>query len=51
MTTNDNNRRRRYEKPTVRVVELHNRTMILAGSGGMGDRSPYIPDDENPFGG
>lgn len=53
MTTNDNNRRRRYEKPTVRVVELHNRTMLLAGSGGGGLGSPdrFIPggdplDDE-----
>jgi len=50
MTTNDN-RRRRYEKPSVRVVELHSRTMILAGSGGFRGRDPYTPDDDNPFGG
>ena len=40
MTTNDNNRRRRYEKPTVRVVELHIRTMLLQASAtrqGYGD--------------
>ena len=32
MTTNDNNRRRRYEKPTVRIVELQHRTMLLQAS-------------------
>ena len=32
MTTNDNNRRRRYEKPTVRVYELHSRTHLLQAS-------------------
>lgn len=46
MTTNDNNRRRRYEKPTVRVVELHNRTHLLQMSGDRG----YDPTDINPFG-
>ena len=42
--------KRKYERPTMRVVELQHRTMILAGSGGLGERPDYIPDDDNPFG-
>ena len=28
--------RRKYERPTTRVIELQHRTMILAGSGNVG---------------
>ena len=42
--------RRKYERPTMRVVELQHRTMILAGSGGFRGRDPYDPTDDNPFG-
>ena len=41
--------KRKYEKPAMRVYELQHRTMILVGSGGLGNRG-YDPDDENPFG-
>ena len=40
-----------YERPSMEVVELHHRTMLLAGSpDGMRGRDRYIPDDDNPFG-
>ena len=43
-------RKRKYEKPAMQVYYLpENRTMILAGSGGLGDRD-YDPTDDNPFG-
>ncbi|MBP3777374.1 MAG: hypothetical protein IJ069_01585 [Prevotella sp.] len=43
--------KRHYERPRMTVVELQHRTMLLAGSGGFGNRNPYTPDDDNPFGG
>jgi hypothetical protein len=43
--------RRPYERPRMRVVELNQRAMLLAGSGGFGSRGPYDPTDDNPFGG
>ena len=40
MRSEDN--RRKYEKPSMRVFELHGRcSMILCGSGTNGSRSPY----------
>jgi hypothetical protein len=49
---NTDNRKRRYEKPAVRTVELQQTAQLLQGSpGGVGNRSNYIPDDNNPFGG
>ena len=39
-----------YERPAMQVVEIRLRTMILAGSGGMGSRGQYEEDDTNPFG-
>lgn len=32
----NSDRKRAYTKPTMRVYELQHRTMILAGSGGVG---------------
>jgi hypothetical protein len=43
--------RRPYERPRMRVVELNQRAMLLAGSGGFGGRGPYDPTDDNPFAG
>jgi hypothetical protein len=43
---NTNETKRKYEKPTVRVVELQHRTMLLQMSGDRG----YDPTDVNPFG-
>ena len=40
-------KRKDYEKPSVRVVELRHRTMILAGS--MDDRANYDKTSSNPF--
>lgn len=37
--------RRPYERPRMRVVELHNRTMILAGSPARSNGNPSY----NPF--
>lgn len=49
MITNENNIRRSYEKPTVRVYELHShRSMILCASP-LGDPSDYL-DGGDPFG-
>ena len=49
---NTDNRKRRYEKPAMRTVELQQTAQLLQGSpGGVGSRSNYIPDDNNPFGG
>ena len=46
------NRKRRYEKPAMRTVVLQQTAQVLQGSpGGVGSRSNYIPDDNNPFGG
>lgn len=40
METTD--KKRKYVKPAMQVVELQHRTMILADSGGTpGSRSPY----------
>ena len=38
-------KKRQYNKPSMKVVELKQRTMLLAGSGGT---NPYTPDD-NPY--
>ena len=37
--------KRKYEKPSQRVIELQHRTMILAGSGdgGLDPLSPFNP--------
>ena len=40
-------KRKDYRKPTMKVVELQHRTMILAGS--MGDRDDYTKTSSNPF--
>ena len=39
--------KREYERPQMEVVELRHRTMILAGSGGLGNRG-YDPDPDDP---
>ena len=36
----------KYEKPAMRVFELHSRQQLLQAS----RRGPYEPDDTNPFG-
>ena len=38
-----------YEAPTSTVVELKFEG-IICQSNGMGNRDPYTPTDENPFG-
>ena len=49
---NTNETKRKYVKPAFRTIALHSsRSMILCGSGELGNRSPYDPTDENPFGG
>jgi len=40
-------KRKNYEKPTMRVVELQHRTTILAGS--IDSRENYDPTNTNPF--
>lgn len=42
-----NKTKRKYEKPTVRVVELHNRTMLLTGSGGYPNGINPMDDPED----
>jgi hypothetical protein len=38
-----------YEKPTMQVIELQQRTMLLAGSNGdIPNNDPYTPDTD-PF--
>ncbi len=39
--------KRQYEKPSMKVVELQQRSMLLAGSG-LGDPNNY-PGGGNPF--
>ena len=39
--------RRKYEKPTSRMIVLQQRAKLLVGS--MGDRDDYTPTNENPF--
>jgi len=34
-------KKRDYEKPSMKVVELQHRTMLLAGSGGFNDPNNY----------
>ena len=34
-------KKKKYEKPAMRVYEMKHRTMILAGSGGAGDMPDY----------
>ena len=41
--------KRKYERPTMRVVELQQHAHLLAGSD-FGRRGPYDPTDDNPFG-
>ena len=38
-------KKKQYEKPSMKVVLLLQRTMLLAGSGGT---NPYTPDN-NPY--
>ena len=33
-------KRKNYEKPTMQVVQLQHRTMLLAGSNGNGNLTP-----------
>ena len=40
-------KRKDYQKPTTRVVELQQRTMLLAGSG-LNDPNDYTPGGD-PF--
>ena len=41
--------KRKYEKPSQRVVELKHRTMLLVGSGGsIPNNDPYTPGAD-PF--
>ena len=44
-----NNNRKLYQKPAMQVFHLQARLTILAGSDGLGDRSPYTPEDTDPF--
>ena len=37
--------KRKYEKPSTRVIELQQRAQLLAGSNGT---NPYTPDN-NPY--
>lgn len=46
MTTKQ--KKTKYVKPVMQVIELRQRAKLLVGSG-LGDRGPYIPDDNNPF--
>lgn len=39
--------KRKYEKPSSRVIELQHRTMLLVGSG-LNDPNDY-PDGGDPF--
>lgn len=44
--------KRKYERPTMRVVELQRHAPLICTSGdGLGERPDYTPDDTNPFGG
>ena len=38
-----------YEKPTMKVVMLQQRALLLAGSGGLGEPTNY-PGGGDPFG-
>ena len=39
-------KRKNYEKPTMQVVQLQHRTMLLAGSNGNGNLNPMgDPED------
>ncbi|MCR5066225.1 MAG: hypothetical protein K6A67_10750 [Bacteroidales bacterium] len=49
LTANDNNRRRSYEKPTVRVYELHSHCSMILCASPLGDPSDYL-DGGDPFG-
>lgn len=43
--------KKKYEKPSTRVIELQHRTMLLAGSaksGQLDDPDDYLPEDD-PF--
>ena len=41
--------KKKYEKPSTRVIELQQRTMLLAGSNGdIPNNDPYTPDTD-PF--
>ena len=45
MSSNDT--KRKYEQPTMRIVELYCQAHLLQISG----RDNYIPDDNDPFAG
>ena len=41
-----------YEKPSMQIVELQHRTMLLAGSaksGQMNNPEDYLLDNDDPF--
>ena len=40
-------KRKDYEKPTMKVVELNHRTMLLAGSNGGGNLLDYNWNNPN----
>ena len=40
-----------YDAPTSTVVDLEFEGIICLSGDGMGNRDPYTPTDENPFGG
>jgi hypothetical protein len=42
--------KKKYEKPSTRVIELQQRTMLLAGSGPLNTEGAQIDDyEEVPF--
>jgi hypothetical protein len=43
--------RRKYERPTMKVVEIQQRGLLMTSGEGLRGRDPYDPTDDNPFGG
>ena len=39
-----------YEAPATTVVEVAQEGIICQSPGGVGNRDPYTPTDQNPFG-
>lgn len=43
----NNEQKRQYEKPSMKVVEMQHRSMLLVGSGGgMDPLSPFAPGND-----
>ncbi len=42
-------RKKKYERPTMQVVELKQQLALLAGSGGMDPNDPYTPESGDPL--